>query len=178
MFIQDMYQGIMPYTHEVTQGSGFAVNLDRGDAELERTVAAALCGGGYRYNLAGALRDFVRDAAQELFTYGRVAYEIVCDTDLAGVRNSFKFVSIHPLSLKKFSWPLLPGHSLVGCEVFALQGWYHKVANRKNTLYRLSETAWRAQADKTDTEKACGSRKRGSPRLSYKSDEKQRELRL
>ena len=42
------------------------------------------------------VRFFIRDSAQELFTYGRSAYEIVCDTDAAGARDGFKFVSIHP----------------------------------------------------------------------------------
>ena len=48
------------------------------------------------YHLEDALCDFIRDSAQELFTYGRSAYEIVCDTDVAGARDGFKFVSIHP----------------------------------------------------------------------------------
>ena len=102
MFIQDMYQGIMPYTHVATQGSEFAVRLDRGDAGLEQTVAGMLDGQGYRCHLADALCDFVRDATQELFTYGRAAYEIVCVPDAADARDGFKFVRIHPLSLKKF----------------------------------------------------------------------------
>ena len=101
MFIQDMYQGIMPYRHVGDQGSEFAVNLDQEDTGLERTVACALDREGYRHDLADALCEFVRTAAQELFTYGRVAYEIVYDTDEVGDRDGFRFASIHPLSLRK-----------------------------------------------------------------------------
>ena len=102
MFIMDMFEGIMPYTHGGGQGSKFAVRLDREDAALERTVAGALDRQGYRHHLADALCDFMRDAAQELFTYGRAAYEIVCVPDAAGARDGFEFASIHPLSLKRF----------------------------------------------------------------------------
>ena len=127
MFVQDMYQGIMPFTHVTTKGSKFTVKLDRGNGLQERMVAAALDSKGYRWDLADAFCDFVRISAQELFTYGRTVYEIVYDTNSVGTRDGFKLVRVHPLSVKQF----------LGCYYQVIPWWIAKRSRCRAGIKKL-----------------------------------------
>ena len=101
MFIQDMYQGIMPFTHIHREGPQFTARLDPGNRELENIVAEALKQEGYQPNLTEALCDFIQSTTHSLFTYGYVTYEIVYETDANGRITSFEFVYVLPLSIRK-----------------------------------------------------------------------------
>jgi len=101
MFIEDMYQGIMPFIHLRGQGSSFAVKLNPVMAEKEQLITEALDRRGYRHDLADALCDFIRSATHSLFIYGKIIYEIVYEKGDDGNLTSFEFVDIYPLSVKK-----------------------------------------------------------------------------
>ena len=100
MFVQDMYQGIMPFSHIRNDGSQFAARLEPENGDLERLIANSLNRQSYRHFLSDAISKFIRDATHSLFIYGRLAYEIVCETDADGKIIKFEFVDIYPLSVK------------------------------------------------------------------------------
>jgi len=101
MFIEDMHNSIMPFTRLHRNGPKFEVKLDPNLDGLEFLISEALHGKRYGYSLAEALSDFIREATQPLFFYGRIAYEIVYETDVDGKISKFEFESIKPLSIKK-----------------------------------------------------------------------------
>lgn len=101
MFVEDMYTGIMPFSHIRAEGRTFSATIEPFNQELEDLVAEALNRQGYKHSLADALCDFVRNAAHSLFFYGAVAYEIVYETDSRGNVTRFSFVDVHPLGIKK-----------------------------------------------------------------------------
>ncbi len=101
MFIQDMYQGIMPFVHLQRQGSSFVVKLNPVMAEKEQLITEAFDRRGYRHDLTDALCDFIRSATHSLFVYGKIIYEIVYEKDEEGNLTSFEFANIYPLSVRK-----------------------------------------------------------------------------
>jgi hypothetical protein len=99
MFVQDMYSGIMPFTHIVGQGREFVARLESSDPQLTQLVAQGLTHRGYRNNLADSLTDFVRTCAQSLFVYGKCIYEIVIARDEVGKIAHLEFANVYPLSM-------------------------------------------------------------------------------
>lgn len=99
MFVEDMHSGIMPFTRLHRGQSQFDVHLDPNRDGLEALIAEALHGD--RYDLTDTLCDFIREAAQSLFFYGRIAYEIVYECDVDGRVLKFSFASINPLSITR-----------------------------------------------------------------------------
>lgn len=100
MFIEDMHNGIMPFNRLQQGQHQFSVHLDPDRDEIEAIIAEAL--NGHRYDLTEALCDFIREATQSLFFYGKIAYEIVYETDAEGNIIKFNLESIYPLSIVKF----------------------------------------------------------------------------
>lgn len=101
MFIEDMYQGIMPFTHMRREESNFVVRLDPPINGRENLIVEALDRRSRRHSLEDALCDFIRNASHSLFIYGKITYEIVCEKDDGGNVTSFELVDIHPLSIKR-----------------------------------------------------------------------------
>jgi len=101
MFVQDMYQDIMPFTHVRGKESQFVVRTEPESYALADIIAKALSQSGYRHSLSEALCEFIRKTTHSLFIYGRAAYEIVYERDAKGRITSFEFMDICPLSLKR-----------------------------------------------------------------------------
>lgn len=100
MFTQDMYQGIMPLTHEGQRSSQLKVELDVEDINLEKIIIAAL--ESDRHTLEDALSNFIRNATQTLFSFGKAAYEITYKKDGRDKVTEFSLEYVHPLSVFKF----------------------------------------------------------------------------
>lgn len=101
MFVQDMYQGIMPYTRMQTDGPQFTARIEPENEHLENLIINSLDRRGYRHQLTDTISNFIIEAAHSIFIYGLVAYEIVYETNAYGKVNRFEFVTIYPPSVKK-----------------------------------------------------------------------------
>lgn len=99
MFLQDMHQGIMPYTR--VRGGSYAASLLPTNQELEQIITEALSERGNRRELRDALEDFIRRATQSLFFYSETFYEIACERDADGKITKIEFFDIYPPSMKK-----------------------------------------------------------------------------
>jgi len=127
MFVQDMHQGIMPFTRLHPGQSQFVARLDPSRDELETFIAEALSGRGYRYRLTDALCDFIRKAAHPLFLYGKIAYEIVHETGVDDKISKFNFVNIYPLSIR----------NIFGSYYQIIPWWVARDSHIKAGIYRI-----------------------------------------
>ena len=102
MFVEDMYQGIMPFTH-VGQNNEFTANFEPEivNAQIRRMVIESISPHEYTFRLEDSIADLVREVTHSIFTYGRSIYEIVAEKDQNDVLTSFHLVSIFPLSVRK-----------------------------------------------------------------------------
>jgi len=102
MFCEDMYNDVMPYRHIIGGGGeNFSATLEPNNSNLEKMVAIGLRGESHRHQLADAVCDFGRDAAQSLFFSGCAVYEIVCERSQNGDITRFIFIHVNPFSVKK-----------------------------------------------------------------------------
>ena len=127
MFVEDMHNGIMPFTHIHREDSQFAVRLDPPREGLEAVIAEALGGKRRQWDLPDALCDFIREASQSLFFYGKLVYEILCETDSKGAISKFSFISVPPLSVKR----------VFGVGIQVIPWWVAKHSHIKVGIYRI-----------------------------------------
>lgn len=101
MFIQDMYEGIMPFYRISGSSSSFSVKLRQEDAEAEEILKEALSDRSRVFNLSQAICDFTRDVAQHIFWYGVSMHEVSIERDTSGKIESLELIRIQPTSIKK-----------------------------------------------------------------------------
>lgn len=125
MFIEDMHQGIMPFSL-TRREDGFEAKIIPENHEIEDMISKALEDRGYNQSLTSTAADFFRDAAQSMYTYGKIAYEIVYKRDDTGKINDFEFAHINPLSIVKIFnyyfqvipwWVAKHSHTRVGIRI-------------------------------------------------------------
>jgi len=95
-FMENMYQGIMPFTHmHPRQPAGFSVSIDPANQTIERMIAQGLNRRSAGFSrLEDSVCEFVRFAAMDLFSNGLALYQIVDKRDDQGNLQSFELESL------------------------------------------------------------------------------------
>ena len=102
-FVQNIYTGIMPFTHMVGQREKYPVKVEPASPQKEKLLASGISNRSYPTFLADALYDFVRTTSHSLFMYGVTLFEVVYEKDTAGNITSFHFEYLDEKYLFRFS---------------------------------------------------------------------------
>lgn len=102
MFIEDMYAGIMPFMIYSGEREKYPTRIEPNFPEKKRIVANGISGRSHRSLLGDSLCDFVRTAAQVLFSDGVVLYEIVYQQKDSGEIENFDLELLQPFYLCRF----------------------------------------------------------------------------
>lgn len=100
MFVQDMYQGIMPYGRQ-SGSAQYSAQIEPGNHLFETLLAGALSTERHSGDLSEAVNELIEHATQSLLFYGKATYEIRCERDEAGAITELNVDLIFAPSMRK-----------------------------------------------------------------------------
>lgn len=100
-FIQNIYNGIMPFSHMVGQREKYPVKIEPVSLQKEKIIASGISRSNQTL-LADALYDFVGATSHSLFMHGIALFEVVYEKNTIGDITKFHFEYLDEKYLFRF----------------------------------------------------------------------------